>query len=74
MGQDLIYVFIASIESIAKKVMEDVLSEDIRRDVRAGQIQRDLQIEQAQDQYKEKVLTMKDYLDKIAHIYKPKKV
>ena len=67
-------MFIASIESIAKKVVEDVLSEDIRRDVRAGQIQRDLQIERAQDQYKEKALTMKDYLDKIARIYKPKKV
>ena len=41
-------------------------------DMRTGQVKMNLQIQQLQQQYKDKALIMKDYLDKIAHIYKPK--
>ena len=69
-----LYLFISSIESNAKTNMEEISSEDFCRDVRAGQIQRDLAIERAQALYREKSMTPKDYLDKIVRIYKPKRV
>ena len=67
-----LYLFISSIESDAKGNIEQVLAEVFRRDMRPGQVKRDLQIQQLQQQYKDKALIMKDYLDKIARIYKPK--
>ena len=67
-----LYLFISSIESDAKGNIEQVLAEVYSRDMRPGQVKRDLQIQQLQQQYKDKALTMKDYLDKIARIYKPK--
>ena len=66
------YLFISSIESDAKGNIEQVLAEVFSRDMRPGQVKRDLQIQQLQQQYKDKALIMKDYLDKIARIYKPK--
>ena len=40
--------------------------------VRPGLVNRDLEIQRLQDRYREKTLSMKDYLDKIARLYKPK--
>ena len=67
-----LYIFISSIESDAKGNVEQILAEGFSRDVRPGQVKRDHQIQKLQQQYKEKALTMNDYLDKINRIYKPK--
>ena len=49
-----------------------VLSEAFSRDIRPDQVKRDLEIQRVQDLYKAKALSMKEYLDKIGNIYKPK--
>ena len=67
-----LYVFISSIESDVKRNLEEVLSEAFSRDIRPDQVKRDLEIQRVQDLYKAKALSMKEYLDKIGNIYKPK--